>query len=178
MSALENAEPTMEEILASIRKIISDEQAPESPAAALSAVAPVLAASREEPHADWDDVEELIVDDAADPEPVRPQIKASTDILELTDLAERMQRQSGRAPSGRVSERLISEQTEEQAAQKLSALSGMMVRDYPGAENTLDALVRDMLKPLMKEWLDAHLPEIVDRIVAREIQRISGSNRN
>ncbi len=178
MSAVETAEPTMEEILASIRKIISEEQTPDRPAPVISAVAPAMSASHGEPQDDWDDVEELTVDDAPQMLVDRPQIKASTDILELTDLAERMQRQSNRAASERQTDRLISEQTEEQAAQKLSALSGMMVRDYPGAENTLDALVRDMLKPLMKEWLDAHLPEIVDRIVAREIQRISGSNRS
>ncbi len=169
MSAVENAEPTMEEILASIRKIISEEQTPERPAPVLSPVAPVLTTSVEEIQADWDEAE--FTEEA--PQPIRPNIKASTDILELTDLAERMQRNAHRPDTSR----LISEHTEEQAAQKLSALSGMMVRDYAGADNTLESLVRDMMRPLLKEWLDAHLPEMVDRIVTREIQRISGSAR-
>jgi uncharacterized protein len=34
--------------------------------------------------------------------------------------------------------------------------------------------VREMLKPMMKEWLDARLPEIVEAMVAKEISRISG----
>jgi uncharacterized protein len=174
VSAVENAEPTMEEILASIRKIISDEQTPETSAPTLSPVAPAASAVRHEPQVDWDDMEELTVDDAPEATAIRPAFKASTEILELTDLAERMQRGQTKDRG----ERLMSEHTEEQAAQKLSALSGMMVREYDGASNTLESLVRDMLKPLMKEWLDAHLPEVVDRIVTREIQRISGSTRS
>jgi uncharacterized protein len=180
VSAVENAEPTMEEILASIRKIISDEHVTDRSAEATVPVEPALSVSgfsRSDPapQADWDDAE-LTIDDDIAPAPAalpRPNIKASTEVLELTDLAERMNREAARS----VSERLISPHTEEQAAQKLSALSGMMVRDYEGASNTLEGLVREMMKPLLKEWLDAHLPEMVDRIVTREIQRISGSNR-
>jgi hypothetical protein len=176
VSAVENAEPTMEEILASIRKIISDEQVPDRPAPVTVPMGPSVSASESVEQADWDDAALTIDDDHAPrAAPVaRPAIKASTEVLELTDLAERMNREAARA----ASDRLISPHTEEQAAQKLSALSGMMVRDYEGASNTLEALVRDLMKPLLKEWLDAHLPEMVDRIVTREIQRISGSNRS
>jgi uncharacterized protein len=176
VSAVENAEPTMEEILASIRKIISDEHVPERPAPVTVPTGPSVSRSEPEPQVDWDDAELTIDDDIAPATTplARPNIKASTEVLELTDLAERMNREAAR----HVSDRLMSQHTEEQAAQKLSALSGMMVRDYEGANNTLEALVRDMMKPLLKEWLDAHLPEMVDRIVTREIQRISGSNRS
>jgi hypothetical protein len=166
----------MEEILASIRKIISDEHLPDRSAPVTVPAGPSVSASAPGDQVDWDDAE-LTIDEDRKPAaaPVaRPAIKASTEVLELTDLAERMNREAART----ASDRLISPHTEEQAAQKLSALSGMMVRDYEGASNTLEALVRDMMKPLLKEWLDAHLPEMVDRIVTREIQRISGSNRN
>lgn len=40
---------------------------------------------------------------------------------------------------------------------------------------SLDATVRDMLRPLLTEWLDAHLPDIVDRHVRAEIARITGN---
>jgi cell pole-organizing protein PopZ len=33
-----------------------------------------------------------------------------------------------------------------------------------------------MLKPMLKEWLDSHLPEIVEDLVTREIARITGKN--
>jgi cell pole-organizing protein PopZ len=38
---------------------------------------------------------------------------------------------------------------------------------------TLEDLVRDMLKPMLKEWLDANLPDIVERLVRAEIERVS-----
>jgi uncharacterized protein len=165
VSAANTAEPTMEEILASIRKIISEEQTPDRPG-------PVLSATPHQLAMDEDDEDDVALSlETVDPDAVRPMVRASTDVLELTDIAERMARGAAN------SDRLISEQTEEQTAQRLNVLSGMMVRDYDGASNTLEALVRDMLKPMLKTWLDAHLPEIVDRIVAREIQRISGTSR-
>ena len=38
----------------------------------------------------------------------------------------------------------------------------------------LEAVVREMLKPMLKEWLDQHLPEIVEELVTREIARLTG----
>lgn len=42
------------------------------------------------------------------------------------------------------------------------------------ASITLDALVRAMLTPMLKEWLDAHLPEIVETATHAEIRRLTG----
>ena len=39
---------------------------------------------------------------------------------------------------------------------------------------TLEALVRTALEPLLKAWLDANLPEIVDRAAQAEIARLTG----
>jgi len=38
---------------------------------------------------------------------------------------------------------------------------------------TLEDLVREMLRPLLKGWLDDNLPGIVERIVRQEIERVS-----
>lgn len=45
----------------------------------------------------------------------------------------------------------------------------------PGAADgiTLEALVRSMLEPMLKAWLDANLPEIVDRAAQAEIARLT-----
>lgn len=43
----------------------------------------------------------------------------------------------------------------------------------PGAV-TVDALLRQMLEPQVKAWLDAHLPEMVERLVREDIRRITG----
>ena len=40
--------------------------------------------------------------------------------------------------------------------------------------NPLEDMVRDMLKPILKQWLDEHLPQMVDEHVKREITRITG----
>lgn len=52
-------------------------------------------------------------------------------------------------------------------------LSDMQVRGYEGSQTTLEALVREMLQPMLKEWLDANLPELVETIVTREVARIT-----
>lgn len=41
-------------------------------------------------------------------------------------------------------------------------------------EGPLEAVVRDMLRPMLKDWLDQRLPEIVEQLVAREVARITG----
>jgi len=38
---------------------------------------------------------------------------------------------------------------------------------------TLDDLVREMLKPMLKAWLDDNLPNMVERLVRAEIERVS-----
>lgn len=43
----------------------------------------------------------------------------------------------------------------------------------PGAM-TIDALVRAMLEPMLKAWLDANMPEMVERLAQQEIRRLTG----
>ena len=43
----------------------------------------------------------------------------------------------------------------------------------PPPETTLEALVRTALEPVLKAWLDANLPEIVDRAAREEITRLT-----
>jgi cell pole-organizing protein PopZ len=45
----------------------------------------------------------------------------------------------------------------------------------PTGSQTMDAFVADLLRPMLGEWLDAHLPEIVEAMVAKEIARITGN---
>ena len=40
-------------------------------------------------------------------------------------------------------------------------------------ETSLEGLTRDLMRPMLKEWLDANLPDIVEAMVAREIERIT-----
>jgi hypothetical protein len=38
---------------------------------------------------------------------------------------------------------------------------------------TIESLMRDMLRPMLKEWLDENLPSVVERMVEKEIARVS-----
>ena len=73
---------------------------------------------------------------------------------------------------------LVSDNAAEASRQSLAALAA--VRDYQplagaaGGDGPLEAVVREMLKPMLKDWLDANLPDIVEEIVTREVARITG----
>lgn len=90
------------------------------------------------------------------------------DVLELDD------------PVGGQGAGLLSPDTAAASRQQLAALSALRERAEPAAaaaaEGPLEAVVRDMLRPLLKEWLDQHLPDIVEALVTREIGRITGRN--
>ena len=61
-----------------------------------------------------------------------------------------------------------------------SALAALAMLSAPGAqpqivrsgETSLEGLVREMLRPMLAQWLDTNLPAMVDRLVAAEIARI------
>lgn len=159
MSTAENSDPTMEEILASIRRIIEDEQDGEGKPKVAAAPAPVRPAAviAPQPLAFDDDDEEGLT-------------SVGSDVLELSAIGQSL-------PKALPDEPLISDSTEGLTTSKLSELSGLLVRGYPGSENTLEGLVREMLRPMLKDWLDGHLPDLVEQMVAREIARISGRAR-
>ena len=60
-------------------------------------------------------------------------------------------------------------------ASRLAQLSSVAAAaPPPPSVNPLEEVVRDMLRPVLKQWLDDHLPRIVDEHVRREISRITG----
>ncbi|OHT20986.1 DUF2497 domain-containing protein [Edaphosphingomonas haloaromaticamans] len=73
----------------------------------------------------------------------------------------------------RTEPELISTATAEASRHAFAALSSSVIKPA-GDEQTLEGLVREMLRPMLKEWLDARLPELVEGVVQREIARIAG----
>ena len=175
-------EPSMEEILSSIKRIIAEEgetavqTAPRrgrSDAAARNA--PVIA-----PGAVADEPAESVDKPAFVPSSFVPMVE---EVLELTDQAEPevamppaspKSAPAAAAPSDEKAESILSVESEVAARHSLSALSSMLIAPKDGGDNTLDGLVRAMLKPILKEWLDARLPQLVEEMVAKEIARITG----
>lgn len=69
---------------------------------------------------------------------------------------------------------ILSERAAEATRGPLEALSRMVVKPEVTGSDTLEGLVREMLKPMLRDWLDDNLPQIVEKMVAREIERITG----
>ena len=72
--------------------------------------------------------------------------------------------------------------TETAARAMRDSLAALAMIAEPGAppqivrsgETSLEGLVRDLLRPMLAEWLDRNLPEMVERLVKAEIARIAG----
>ena len=72
--------------------------------------------------------------------------------------------------------------TERTAGAMRESLAALAMLAEPGAqpqivrsgETSLEGLVRDLLRPMLAQWLESHLPAIVDRMVQAEIARIAG----
>jgi cell pole-organizing protein PopZ len=126
-------DPSMEEILASIKRVIAED----TRVASTSAPRPSRRTARPEP-------------------------APEEDVLELDD------------PVSEASG-LLSEDAATASRQRLASLSALRQRGEAAADNgALEAVVREMLRPILKDWLDQHLPEIVEDLVTREIARITG----
>lgn len=67
---------------------------------------------------------------------------------------------------------LVDVQTAAVASQAFQTLS-QSVRISEGPGKTLEDIVSEMLRPMVKEWLDANLPQIVEEKVEEEVQRVA-----
>jgi uncharacterized protein len=131
-------EPSMEDILASIKKVIAEEK---------------------ELRTAVDEVEQSRVDEPDEAE-------AEDDILELDHPIE---------PPADLGPPLLDDDAAETTRHSLEELSNVAATAPPApAVNPLEEMVREMLRPILKEWLDEHLPTIVNEHVKREISRITG----
>jgi cell pole-organizing protein PopZ len=143
-------EPSMEDILASIKKVIAEEKE-------LRSATPVLTLSGDSP--------EPVLATAADED--------GDDVLDLHEpVVEEMT-----LPEVDLGPPLVSQDVAAASRSRLAALQEVAASAPPGASsvNPLEAVVREMLKPILKDWLDHHLPAIVDEHVRREIMRITGT---
>ena len=199
-------EPSMEEILASIRRIISDEDNPnksDAPAAKPAAPpppprqeAPKPAAPRE-PAVIQDDIDAVLAAAPREAEP-EPAEQEEADILELTDeMAVAESAPAFRTIDGQP-DVIFTETVEEEepapapmprhdpapmsrsplmstaAAEAVdSAFNQLAQSVFTQNGRTIEDLVRDMLRPMLKNWLDDNLPGLVERLVRAEIERVS-----
>ncbi len=179
MSEQTSQEPTMEEILASIRRIISEDDAPPAEEAeAAPAPAEPAAAVAPEPEPEPPVAEPEPVAAAAEPEPA-PEVEEEA--LELTDKVEThgdldvvtagVASEPVAHPEPAPVESLVSEQVASAAASAFGQLSAAI--GVPKSDRTLEDVVRELLRPLLQQWLDDNLPTIVQQAVETEVERIA-----
>ncbi len=176
-------EPTMEEILASIRKIISEDET--------------------EAQASAGDEQNSAGEDQA---PVEAEPDTKEDVLELTERVEEEFAAPADPPAGEEVEidailagvtghedkgrtdintagdkpgGIASSETEGAVTSALSEFAGALMEQNKeqqgpvGGNQTLDSLVRAALEPYLKSWLDEHLETLVERVVKEEIKRMA-----
>ncbi len=71
-------------------------------------------------------------------------------------------------------ESLLSETTSQATANVMAQLARHTAINDEGQDGvTIENIVREMLKPMLRDWLDKNLAELVQKMVARELDRIS-----
>lgn len=216
-------EPSMEDILASIRRILSEDEAEEQVKAPMPEPEPepepepaplpqddidalfAMAAPAPEPEPepepvfepeplvlsepeDDDDILELTDDmvlDEPEPEPAFDIDDFSPDTggFEFEDIPEPVVmplRATSKAPVD--DDTLVSRPVADRSTSLLSDLAREIVRARAiGIGNggiTLEDMVRELLKPILKEWLDENLPYMIERIVKKEIEKMVNRAEN
>jgi cell pole-organizing protein PopZ len=184
-------EPSMEEILASIRRIISDENgsgepaskpAPERPAPPplVSAAKPPLAGKPSPPPPAEPDVLELTDMVETKSEPVFKPVESPD--VEFRDQMRRQEPEPltpAAAPArtaypSRLDEQLLSQRASEAVSAAFGTLANTM---FAEGSRSIEDVVREMLKPMLKTWLEDNLPSLVERLVRAEIERVSRGGR-
>ncbi len=193
-------EPSMEEILASIRRIIADDEVKPAEAEADVEAAPVSVEPPVEPEVIDEDVLDLGAEAALvlppEPEPEPPSAHdGDVDFLEppppepepVAAAPQPMpEPEPYEPPVFAAAERAVSPPPFDMA-QLLSAQTSSAVTSAFGDlahtvltnnARTLEDLVKDMLKPMLKTWLDDNLPTMVERLVRAEIERVARGGRS
>jgi cell pole-organizing protein PopZ len=171
----------MEEILASIRRIISEDEAPAAAgdaAASFNAVEPEPAPTAFSAQSEDEDVLELSEpyqpDSFAAPEPAMNAFD-DHEIVAAPRPAPAPAPQAFRheEPLGGYAARetLVEDHVAQSVASAFGALRGNP--GLPQAGRTLEDLVRELMRPIIKDWLDQNLPGIVRAEVAAELERIN-----
>ncbi|WP_298290945.1 DUF2497 domain-containing protein [Novosphingobium sp.] len=96
------------------------------------------------------------------------------EVLELTETAEHDDTDDEAESGGLIADAAAASMRESLAALSMLAQPGAAPQIVRSGETSLEGLVRELLRPMLAEWLDKHLPAMVEKMVAAEIARIAG----
>ncbi|KRE11185.1 hypothetical protein ASE63_20965 [Bosea sp. Root381] len=190
-------EPSMEEILASIRRIIADDEGKPAEAEGAAEEAAVVQPAPADNSADI--IDEDVLDlgaeaallPAPEPEPAAapetrmpdgdvdfiepvPPEPAPAPIEPVREPVAAVEMPQHAAPSFDMAQ-LLSDQTSSAVNSAFGHLAHTVLTNNA---RTLEDLVKDMLKPMLKSWLDDNLPTMVERLVRAEIERVARGGRS
>ncbi len=208
MSEENQEEPSIEEILASIRQIISDddeeeisedsnepeaviepeavpEPEPEPEQEATPEPEPVAATPDPEPVDDADEIleltEELVEDDALDDD-ILPEVdETPMSDFDIDFDSDEDENDDVEVEEVAVIEEIIDDSLDGiikgDAAEATLGAFERLAQSIPVARtgnetNTLEDIVRDMLRPMLRQWVDANMPAIAERLVKKELERL------
>jgi len=164
----QEGEPSVEEILESIKRVIQRDNS-------ASMSAQQATGRRRNGHA-------LLGEEERSAFPMEQLAQGGADdVLDLGEAGDALDEEDepdSDAGSGAL-ETLTNDSAAEAMRRSLAALA--MLADPPArpqivrsGETSLEGLVREMLRPMLAQWLDTNLPDMVERLVKAEIARIAG----
>jgi len=167
----------MEDILASIRRILSEDEAAAGPP-------PVVPPRTDDPEVLTLDSSMLVAEPAvpaapppvlAEPDPVAPG-DDDFDLAEPVAAPEAAVEPDPPVAAEPARPGLVAPEAMEAAASSLSTLVHTLVEHQTMAVHrggpTLEDIVREEIRPMLKTWLDQNLPPLVERLVSTEIERV------
>jgi cell pole-organizing protein PopZ len=184
-----SAEPSMEDILASIKRIIAEDAENGAPLRARRRPAPpppvddfvddddVLELSEQAPApvvAEAEPVQPAAAEPVAPAAPVVAEPIAEPAPMPMSPPVAAAPEPVVAPPAAEKPETIVSPQTAEASRAPLDTLSRLVVKPETAGADTLEGMVREMLRPMLSDWLDRNLPDLVESMVAKEIARITG----
>ncbi len=163
-------EPSIEEILASIRQIITDDEEEGEAAADGEEVAepePELEPEPEEPEEDVIELTEKVDDEpeeVAEPEPEpeeEPEPEPEEEVVEVDMKEPELEEEL---------DSILTDNAETAALEAFAELASKTAVEPGGV--TLEHIVRELIRPMLRQWVDKNLPPMVEKLLQQELEKI------
>ena len=190
------ADPSMEDILASIRRILNEDEAPKPApephepgrtpdngvlvldSSMMVPEPPRDAPPREVPQPKLSAERPASLEQPVVPESEPPTSRAPPPPQQPAPLQQSASAPSQSKPSPPANSRLVAPEAAAAAGASVETLMRTLASERNTAVQrggpTIEDLVRAEIRPLLKDWLDNHLPSLVERLVQAEIERVVG----
>lgn len=180
-------EPSIEEILASIRQIISDDEEGAPDSAPVAAPPPPAREPPPPPVNDIIDLTEKVDPEpesvfVGEPDPIQVDLRESQDdsavsfVEEIPEEEDSPPLTGSRYADESEIDSLLTEKARDAALNafsKITARAPINRPDAPENGHTIEDVVRALLRPMLREWLDDHLPPLIERLVQRELEKLA-----